>query len=221
MAIKIDGVLAQVVDGKIDSSKNKTQKEETPSNKLGYDQFLQLLCAEMQYQDPLEPTSNTDYVAQMATFSQLESSLAMQEALNSSQETTELGMANNLVGKTVIVKDPESPTGFTNGTVDYVMKKDDDLLLSINDSLYSIEALDTVANDEYYEAIMTGKTISSMISSLPDFADIDSSYESAVKQIRELYDGLTDYQKAFISEDDVTKLGRYERLLESMAEKEE
>ena len=30
MAIKIDGVLAQVVDGKIDSSKNKTQKEETP-----------------------------------------------------------------------------------------------------------------------------------------------------------------------------------------------
>ena len=60
-----------------------------------------------------------------------------------------------------------------------------------------------------------------MISSLPDFADIDSSYESAVKQIRELYDGLTDYQKAFISEDDVTKLGRYERLLESMAEKEE
>ena len=175
----------------------------------------------MQYQDPLEPTSNTDYVAQMATFSQLESSLAMQEALNSSQETTELGMANNLVGKTVIVKDPESPTGFTNGTVDYVMKKDDDLLLSINDSLYSIEALDTVANDEYYEAIMTGKTISSMISSLPDFADIDSSYESAVKQIRELYDGLTDYQKAFISEDDVTKLGRYERLLESMAEKEE
>lgn len=214
-------LVAPVENGKI--IKNSSSAEETKSNgnDLGYDQFLQLLCAEMQYQDPLAPTSNTDYVAQMATFSQLESSLAMQEALNSSQETTELGMANNLVGKTVIVKDPESPTGFTNGTVDYVMKKDDDLLLSINDSLYSIEALDTVANDEYYEAIMTGKTISSMISSLPDFADIDSSYESAVKQIRELYDGLTDYQKAFISEDDVTKLGRYERLLESMAEKEE
>ncbi|WP_082223751.1 flagellar hook capping FlgD N-terminal domain-containing protein [Lachnobacterium bovis] len=26
----------------------------------------------MQYQDPLEPTSNTEYVAQLATFSQLE-----------------------------------------------------------------------------------------------------------------------------------------------------
>lgn len=221
MAVELDGVLAQVVDGKIDSTKKNTQKENTPNNKMGYDQFMQLLCAEMQHQDPLEPTSNTDYVAQMATFSQLEASLSMKEALQSSQETSELGMANSLVGKTVIVKDPKSPTGHTNGTVDYVMKKDGDLMLSVNDSLYSIDALDTVANDEYYEAVVTGKTISGMISSLPATSDFDTSYASAVKQIRELYDGLTDYQKQFISEDDVSKLERYERLLESMEKKEE
>ena len=221
MAVELDGVLAQVVDGKIDSTKKNTQKENTPNNKMGYDQFMQLLCAEMQHQDPLEPTSNTDYVAQMATFSQLEASLSMKEALQSSQETSELGMANSLVGKTVIVKDPKSPTGYTIGTVDYVMKKDGDLMLSVNDSLYSIDALDTVANDEYYEAVVTGKTISGMISSLPATSDFDTSYASAVKQIRELYDGLTDYQKQFISEDDVSKLERYERLLESMEKKEE
>ena len=60
-----------------------------------------------------------------------------------------------------------------------------------------------------------------MISSLPATSDFDTSYASAVKQIRELYDGLTDYQKQFISEDDVSKLERYERLLESMEKKEE
>ena len=144
-------LVAPVENGKI--IKNSSSAEETKSNgnDLGYDQFLQLLCAEMQYQDPLEPTSNTDYVAQMATFSQLESSLAMQEALNSSQETTELGMANNLVGKTVIVKDPESPTGFTNGTVDYVMKKDDDLLLSINDFLSDLfQHVDSIQTMLFY-----------------------------------------------------------------------
>ena len=92
------GITANVVNGKLeydytDSSKN----QKTQGSDLGYDQFLQLLCAEMQYQDPLEPTNNTDYVAQLATFSQLEATLGM-------QKTTENTMANDLVGKQVILK---------------------------------------------------------------------------------------------------------------------
>ena len=62
-------LIQPVVDGKIPKDTSTTSKSDT-SNDLGYDQFLQLLCAEMQYQDPLEPTSNTEYVAQLATFSQ-------------------------------------------------------------------------------------------------------------------------------------------------------
>lgn len=219
MAIKLDGVLAPVKDGKVENA-NKPDSKSEPNNKMGYDQFLQLLCAEMQYQDPLEPTSNTDYVAQMATFSQLESSLAMKDAMLASSQTTELSMANGLVGKTVIVKDLKSPTGYTNGTVDYVMKKDDKLMMSVNDTLYPVEDLDTVANDEYYEAVVTGKTIANMIAQLPKTEDLTTSYESAIKQIRELYDGLSDYQKAFISEEDVSKLERYERLVNYLIEKE-
>ena len=64
-------LIQPVVDGKIPKDTSTTSKSDT-SNDLGYDQFLQLLCAEMQYQDPLEPTSNTEYVAQLATFSQME-----------------------------------------------------------------------------------------------------------------------------------------------------
>ena len=41
--------------------------------------FLSLLVAEMQNQDPLEPTSNSDYMAQMATFSQVEATTEMNE----------------------------------------------------------------------------------------------------------------------------------------------
>ena len=71
-------IIAPVENGKLvkDYSKKKT---ESNGSEMGYDQFLTLLCAEMQYQDPLEPTSNTEYVAQLATFSQLEATLAMQE----------------------------------------------------------------------------------------------------------------------------------------------
>ena len=64
-------LIQPVEDGKIPKDTSTTSKSDT-SNDLGYDQFLQLLCAEMQYQDPLEPTSNTEYVAQLATFSQME-----------------------------------------------------------------------------------------------------------------------------------------------------
>ena len=68
-------LIQQVKDGKfIDettgtgSTSTKSSEKDKKTNELGYDQFLQILCAEMQYQDPLEPTSNTEYVAQLATF---------------------------------------------------------------------------------------------------------------------------------------------------------
>ena len=88
--------LVQAVEnGKITESTTETTT--SAGNDLGYDEFLQLLCAEMQYQDPLEPTSNTEYVAQLATFSQMESMLNMQNSIESTK-------ANDLVGKYVIVK---------------------------------------------------------------------------------------------------------------------
>ena len=87
-------LIQPVEDGKIPKDTSTTSKSDT-SNDLGYDQFLQLLCAEMQYQDPLEPTSNTEYVAQLATFSQMEATLGMQSTIESSN-------ANALVGKYVL-----------------------------------------------------------------------------------------------------------------------
>ena len=219
-------IIAKVENGKIDSSVStdkvaaKNANTNIGNSKLGYDEFLKLLTAEMQYQDPLEPTSNTDYVAQMATFSQLEATLSMKDSLTTSSDSTIKAMANQLVGQEVVVKDDDSKTGFADGIVDYVMYDDGEIYISVNDKLYSIDKLDTISTKDYYEAVVSANTLHSMITALPSISDITYSYKKAVEQIRELYDGFTDYQKKYVNDDDLNTLKQYESKMEELAKLE-
>lgn len=214
MATSVTSALnyAQIEDGKVKTTTTKTD-DSSNNGTMGYDQFLTLLCAEMQYQDPLEPTSNTEYVAQLATFSQLEATLGM-------QKTQQNEMGNALVGKYVILKVSDEATGntsYVDGKVDYVMYQEDgSMMLSVNNKLYSIDTLDTVADNEYYEAVGYAKTISNMLSQLPDLSNITASYSEAIKQIRSVYDGMTDYQKGFVSQEDLLKLQNYEARIKQL-----
>ena len=209
-------ISANVIDGVLsDYSSNGKRKEEVGNN-LGYDQFLQLLCAEMQYQDPLEPTSNTDYIAQLATFSQLEATMSM-------ENTEKNSLASSLVGKQVVLK-VESDTGntsYVNGKVDYVTYENDEIMLSVNDKLYPLSSLDTIADNEYYEAVTLSKTFDDMMKALPSLDNLTSAYENALKELREIYDGMTDYQKQFVDEKTVKTLQSYEEKMKDLLAKEE
>lgn len=72
---------------------------------LGYDSFLKLLIAQIQNQDPLEPTASSDYVAQLATFSQVEKSVQMNERMSELLATSRLQQAESLLGRTVTSAD--------------------------------------------------------------------------------------------------------------------
>ena len=143
-------IVVPVKDGKVvenNASQDSLAANKRSGSSLDKEAFLQLLVAQMKYQDPLEPTSNTEYISQLATFSSLEE----MQNLNGTMTTQH---ATNLVGKTVIMN-VQSSTGATNvvqGKVDFIVKQNNKVYLSIDDQLYSIDDLDKVVDDEYLEA---------------------------------------------------------------------
>lgn len=204
--------LVQAVEnGKIVENTSSTSSKKTEnSNDMGYDQFLQLLCAEMQYQDPLEPTSNTEYVAQLATFSQMEATLSMQSTIESSN-------ANSLVGQYVIIKTTSS-TGVTTsveGFVDYVQKENGNQMVSVNGSLYNLSDVYQVADSEYVEAVTVANAFSAQVAKLPSAAQLTLSDKTDVENLTKVYQAMTSYQKSYITSDALTK---YKELVAKMAE---
>ena len=76
---------------------------------LGKDDFLRLLVAKMEHQDPLDPQSDEDFIAQLAQFSSLEQMSNMSEALAESNQLGYLqmqslnnAMSANLIGKEIV-----------------------------------------------------------------------------------------------------------------------
>ncbi|WP_336057484.1 flagellar hook assembly protein FlgD [Nitratireductor sp. CH_MIT9313-5] len=79
---------------------------------VDYQSFLKLLVAEMKNQDPTSPMESTDYVAQLATFSQVEQSVQMNAKLDQLLAASSLAQAGSLVGRELTSAD-----GTVTGTV--------------------------------------------------------------------------------------------------------
>lgn len=128
------------------SSQTKTSTSGTSS--LGKDAFLQLLATQMRYQDPLNPNTDTQFVAQLATFSQLE----QMQNLNTTSTNSQ---AFGLVGKNVIMKTEDSSgnTSYVSGKVDFTTMTNGTAYLSINGSLYPASQLDTVIGDAFLDSL--------------------------------------------------------------------
>ncbi len=84
-----------------------TAQRTLPSQTLGKDDFLQLLVTKMQNQDPLNPTSDEDFVAQLAQFSSLEQMNNIAEGISTSNQWDYLQMQslNNVMASGLIGKD--------------------------------------------------------------------------------------------------------------------
>src|SRR6476660_212603 len=69
---------------------------------VDYQSFLKLLVAQMRNQDPTAPMESTEYVAQLATFSQVEQQVQMNAKLDEILQASALSQASGLIGREVV-----------------------------------------------------------------------------------------------------------------------
>jgi flagellar basal-body rod modification protein FlgD len=131
---------------------NTTDSIANPSQTLNQNDFLQLLVAQIQYQDPMNPKSDTDMAAQMAQFT------ALQQA---SQSTSSLAMmqANSLVGTTVTLQ-VESQTS-TSGVVSGVVLNNGVPQINVNGQNYALSQVTSVTPTTASQTPVTTPTTSS------------------------------------------------------------
>jgi flagellar basal-body rod modification protein FlgD len=79
---------------------------------MDYNAFLRLLVAEMKNQDPTQPNDATQYMAQLASFSNVEQAIKTNAKLDALLTTAALSQADGLIGRTITSAD-----GATSGKV--------------------------------------------------------------------------------------------------------
>ena len=112
----------------------------------GQEQFLQLLVTQLQYQDPLSPMEQTDFLSQLAQFSSLEAMQQLNVRFADMLALQELTEGASLLGRTVIFRNPE--TGASDaGIVQAAHVDGDRLMLVIGGYEVSLDEVQTIVAD--------------------------------------------------------------------------
>ena len=199
------GSIAEIKDGQVINQSSNLQKEKKSANSsLDKDAFLQLLVAQMKYQDPLQPTSNTEYISQLATFSELEE----MQNLNSGMT---LQRASGLVGQYVFmnVTDSNGSTTYPEGKVDFVQYENNKAYLSINGTLYSIDDLDSVADINYLNATKVADAFVTEMYKLPKPEYVAQTDLNKIESLITVYENMTSYEKEFLGKENTALYKEY------------
>lgn len=108
------------------------------TGELGRDAFMTLLVEQLKNQDPLEPTANEEFIAELANFSSLEEMQELNDNLlgmvvlqQSNALLSQLTEGAGLIGKDVRFYAPESDS-FLTGSVESVKIEDGVALLNVD-----------------------------------------------------------------------------------------
>ena len=193
---------AIVNDGNISNlGSAAADKNNKKADSVNKEQFLNLLVTELKYQDPLQPMDNTQYVSQLATFSEL-------EQMQNVAKTSEVSRATSMVGSLVRVETTNETTGAVSevtGKVDYVSVSGSSVKVSVNDTLYELSEVKEVYDADYADAVALSGEWATAFGKLPGINNITaanaSQYTDQLKALYSAYTGMSEYQRTFLSAD--------------------
>ncbi len=208
----ISSTNAIIKNGEVVNAKADNKAKTTPN---GYDKdaFMQILVALMKYQDPLEPTSNTEYISQYATFSQVEQLSNMANAMS-------LSRASDMVGKTVTISqtNENGTTSEIQGVVDYVTYSGNKAYVNVNGVAYDVENVTSILDSSYTQALEDVEDFQKAIDKLPGLEEItDEEHGVTIDTMYNYYNNLmSDKAKGFMDKNYVTSLLQYVNRLDDL-----
>jgi len=93
------------VDPVAATTETNTTSAASKNASVDYDAFLNLLVAQLKYQDPTEPQDPAQFMSQLASFSSVEQQIQSNEKLDALVLSNMFGQASSLIGRTVTSAD--------------------------------------------------------------------------------------------------------------------
>ena len=106
------------------------------SSQVSQDQFLQLMVAQLKAQNPLEPTSNGEFLAQLAQFSTLSGTEKLNTSFSQMLQLQEITQGSNLIGKQISYTKADGSAG--QGAVKGVAVTNGQIALQVNSDSVSL-----------------------------------------------------------------------------------
>ena len=124
-------VTATTATGTTDGTSGVTEKT------LGEDDFLKLLATQLSAQDPMQPTDDTQFISQMASFSSLQQMSALNTNFTGFATSQKAAEAPSYLGKQVSVTDASGKT--VTGVASAFHVDSSGVSLTINGTDYSLD----------------------------------------------------------------------------------
>ncbi|MBM2833528.1 MAG: flgD [Candidatus Brocadiaceae bacterium] len=109
-----------------------TSSTSSLSSEISMENFLTLFVTQLQNQNPLDPTDNTEFMSQLAQFSTLEQEQQQTEYLSdissigsASLQLDQISLASTFIGKTIKYSDSSDSSNTLSGVVEGVKLEED------------------------------------------------------------------------------------------------
>jgi len=111
-------------------------------NNLTTADFMQMLIAELENQDPTQPMSNQDLLTQLSTMSQLQSTQDLDNALQANTNNQQLANASSFIGRAI--QGTDSNSNPVTGVVSEAVLQNGTAYVAVGNSLVPVANITAV-----------------------------------------------------------------------------